>query len=251
MENQQLMLAIDTSQSEGSVALINQPSETMAIQVLAEEQMVGKQHAEHLLVAIETVLSRTQHKLADLTCLAVNVGPGSFTGGRVGVTTAKALSFALNIPLVAGDGLCVMAASHPSTDELLVPVLDARKNSVFLAVYHRLDGTKLPPTLATRDQAQELLAPWLDTAVFIGKDCGLLGTEFQRREQHAEDSDLPHARTLGLWAWEQMRHHKTVDAATLEPLYLRAPDISLPKKSLVMMVEQGTHPVVASPGKFS
>jgi tRNA threonylcarbamoyladenosine biosynthesis protein TsaB len=130
------LLAIDTSTWTASVAITD---ETGA--VIAEGEARAETHSENLLPLIASVAAQAGVAARDLDAIAVGVGPGSFTGLRIGFATAKGLAFAAGRPLWAVSSLAALALSCDvtlPTPALLVPVLDARRGEVFAGFYRRV-----------------------------------------------------------------------------------------------------------------
>ena len=132
-----LILCLDTATDICSVAL------TRAAQVVAyRENGDGNSHARILLPFVEEVLKEAAVKPQELAAVAVSMGPGSYTGLRIGTSTAKGLCYALEIPLIAIPTLQIIAAGAsknlPAThDVTFCPMLDARRMEVFTALYDR------------------------------------------------------------------------------------------------------------------
>lgn len=129
------ILSIDTSTSICSVAL-SRGIEQVAFRETAE----GRSHAHILMPFIEEVLKEGGIAPAQLKAVAVSMGPGSYTGLRIGVSTAKGLCYALGIPFIAIPTLQIMAAGavaaeSPAAGMLVCPMLDARRMEVFSALY--------------------------------------------------------------------------------------------------------------------
>jgi tRNA threonylcarbamoyladenosine biosynthesis protein TsaB len=135
-----LLLAVESATETAAVALIDEEGALGSV-VLAR----GRRHTETLVPAIETLCRRVGVTPVDLHALAVDVGPGLFTGLRVGVGTVKALSFALDLPVVTASSLEVLAhavaGSGATEGRLLVPVVDARRGEVFSARFRPAGGT--------------------------------------------------------------------------------------------------------------
>jgi tRNA threonylcarbamoyladenosine biosynthesis protein TsaB len=132
------ILAVETATLTGSVALVE--DEHLLGEVTLE---FPRKHSERLVPAIEFLLDLHKLKPQELDGLAVDIGPGSFTGLRVGLATMKGLAFSLNKPLVGVDSMEVMAQNLASATGLLAPVLDARKGQIFAALF-RGQGKGLP-----------------------------------------------------------------------------------------------------------
>lgn len=134
-----IVLGIDTSTAAGSVALARDE------QIAGMEVSTTESHSTWLLKAIHTLLDRTAISLQLIDGIAVVVGPGSFTGLRIGMTTAKGLAAAGHKPCAGVVSLEAMAATMAQhrPDALLVPAIDARKGEVYFGIY-RLVKDKAP-----------------------------------------------------------------------------------------------------------
>jgi tRNA threonylcarbamoyladenosine biosynthesis protein TsaB len=136
-----LVLAVESATDTAAVALADEDGPLGSV-LLAR----GRRHTETLAPAIDTLCRRLGVALADLDLVGVDVGPGLFTGLRVGLATAKALAFALGLPVATATSLEVLAhsllGSGAPEGSLLVPVVDARRSEVFSARFR-----VAPPTL--------------------------------------------------------------------------------------------------------
>jgi tRNA threonylcarbamoyladenosine biosynthesis protein TsaB len=121
------LLAVETSTLAGGVALLD--GERLVAEYLLD---VGIAHSERLMAAVDRVLSDARWTMRDLAGLAVAVGPGSFTGLRIAVSTVKGLALALGLPIAAVPTLDAMAAAVPWVSLPVVAVLDARKGRSML-----------------------------------------------------------------------------------------------------------------------
>ena len=128
-----LILNIDTALETASICLAKDGKEINS--AFNKEQ---KDHAAWLQSAISELMKVSGIDLSELNAIAVSIGPGSYTGLRVGLSSAKGLCYALNIPLITLSTLEIMAyaAKNEETD-LLCPMIDARRMEVFAAVYNR------------------------------------------------------------------------------------------------------------------
>ncbi|WP_143462938.1 tRNA (adenosine(37)-N6)-threonylcarbamoyltransferase complex dimerization subunit type 1 TsaB [Levilactobacillus enshiensis] len=129
------ILAIDTSNRPLSVAVLDDTTVLAAITVT-----VHQKHAEYLLPEIERLLAMADLKPTDLERVVVAAGPGSYTGIRIAVTTAKTLAATLNIDLVAVSSLATLAANVPVEGALVAPLFDARNQNVFAGLYRIQKG---------------------------------------------------------------------------------------------------------------
>ena len=124
------ILAIDSSTSKASVALLSDEEivEKMEIQD-------GKTHSEKLLPMIKRVIEEAGFKPVEIDCFAVAVGPGSFTGLRIGVTTIKAMAMAANKSCAPVSSLDALAYNSRGFEGIICPLIDARNNQAFSAIY--------------------------------------------------------------------------------------------------------------------
>jgi tRNA threonylcarbamoyladenosine biosynthesis protein TsaB len=174
------LLALDTSTAQVAVALGD------ADGILAAVALAGRRrHAEQITPAIEFVLDQAGRAPSDLAAVAVGVGPGLFTGLRVGVTTAKVMAQALGVPVVAVSSLDVVAEAVADAGTPVVAVLDARRDEVYAAVYRpggegpecSTPERVLPPAAL----AAELAAEFAHTSVpvlFVGEGALIHGDVF-------------------------------------------------------------------------
>lgn len=125
------ILALETSGLSGSVALFDDATETLQVESLKP----GQRSAQALAPAIHRVLLDSGWRTGDVEGIAVTAGPGSFTGLRIGVTTAKTLAYALNASLLGVNSLDVLASAVPANEARLWAVLDAHRGQLFAAAY--------------------------------------------------------------------------------------------------------------------
>jgi tRNA threonylcarbamoyladenosine biosynthesis protein TsaB len=144
-----LLLQIETATASCSVALAND-GKLLAVKEINARNV----HAEVITLFIDELIQQTNIIYNNLDAIAVSCGPGSYTGLRIGVSTAKGLCFALDKPLIAIDTLEAMAAGvmgskgfDPDAGMLLCPMIDARRMEVFTAIFNQ-DGEKIKPTAA-------------------------------------------------------------------------------------------------------
>jgi tRNA threonylcarbamoyladenosine biosynthesis protein TsaB len=215
------VLAIETSTSRAQVALLERGQ-----LVLSRSHARPKQSAEQLLPLIAELLAEAGFPKNSLDRLGVSVGPGSFTGLRVGIACAQGLALGLDIPIVGATSLQAMARSVPvALPGLRCSVLDARRGEVFVAVHRsgpRAECVFSPQALpaqsaeAALSHEAELEAP----LVWIGSGLGLVG---KPAGFSSPETDEPSAHAIGLLAEE-------LDPAQHPPLpvYVRDAGATLP-----------------------
>lgn len=184
-------------------------------QVVAESfHPAPRRHAEMLAPAIQEVLVRAQIQGGELTGIAVGVGPGAFTGLRVGLATATSLGNALQIPVHGVMTLDAMAFETQLAQPFTV-VVDARRKEVFWATYTNYETRATGPFVSGPDEI---------TAVTDGDIVGAAATPFAQLTERARAPDAPSAGSLGLLAFRRLNEGRAL--LTAQPLYLRHPDVS-------------------------
>jgi tRNA threonylcarbamoyladenosine biosynthesis protein TsaB len=197
---------------------ISKNGETIA---LKELNSGGYSHAEKLHEFIKDVVEITNIKLTDLNAIAVSKGPGSYTGLRIGVSAAKGLCFALNIPLIAIDTLKSLALSILKTDGFIIPLLDARRMEVYTAVFDY-----------SGKQLKEVSAEIIDEnsfAEFLEKDkVFILGDGAEKCKEiitHKNavfiDDKFPSANEMSKLGFLKYKKNDIEDVAYFEPFYLK------------------------------
>jgi tRNA threonylcarbamoyladenosine biosynthesis protein TsaB len=181
-------------------------------------------HAETLLPLVERVLAETGTARSSLDRLAVGVGPGSFTGLRVGIALAQGMALGLDRPLVGIGSLRAIARGAPEGDpRVRVVGLDARRDELFVAAY-RADGSELlAPCALGRDVAAARVKDALAgaAALGLGELAGELGAAVTPLAR--EDLDLPHAAWVAVLGADA-----DPEAARAEPNYVRGPGATMP-----------------------
>ncbi|TDD78606.1 tRNA (adenosine(37)-N6)-threonylcarbamoyltransferase complex dimerization subunit type 1 TsaB [Flavobacterium caseinilyticum] len=219
------ILNIETATKNCSVALAKE-GKTVFCKEIAEE---GYSHAERLHVFIEEIIKLAGITLNDLSAIAVSQGPGSYTGLRIGVSAAKGLCFALDIPLIAVDTLQVLASKVIISDGLIIPMIDAKRMEVYSAI-HTSDFQRKREVLAeiiTENSFEDLQ----ETLYFVG-DCAEKCKSVLTAKNHIflENIKYPSAHEMSLLSYEKYKRNETVDVAYFEPFYLKDFLITAPKK---------------------
>lgn len=173
------VLGIDTATLTASVAIARGGADSCEILAMGESDV--NSHSQHLLGLIDSALAECGLTLADLDGIAVGAGPGSFTGLRIGMATAKGLAFAADKPLWAVSSLAALAMHAHGTASvnertLVVPILDARRMEIFAGFYRVLgnraravaDEVVLPPSALRERLAEVLHASGCRRAVALG-----------------------------------------------------------------------------------
>lgn len=191
----------------------------------------GYSHAEQLHPSIELLLTQADLNFSDLNAIAVGKGPGSFTGLRIGVSAAKGLCFALNIPLISLDTLNVLAHGISIEKGYIVPLLDARRMEVYTAVfssdYKKLTG--IDAKILAVDSFKDFLDK--DTVYFVGDGAVKFKTICMHKNAHFVQDIWPSAREMGELSFKKYKKSDTEDVAYFEPFYLKDFLITKSKKA--------------------
>ena len=211
------ILNIETSTTNCSVSL-SKEGETF---VLKEDYNNSYSHAERLHVYIDTVLKEGKINSKSLDAIAVSKGPGSYTGLRIGVSAAKGLCYALEIPLISIATLEGLAQQIKIEDGVIVPMLDARRMEVYSAVFNS-EYKQIRDT-----QAQILDAASFNEYLEKGKVC-FIGNGVEKTKTlitHSNaifvENKLPSANEMCKLAYDKYKKNDTEDVAYFEPYYLK------------------------------
>ncbi|MCA9581599.1 MAG: tRNA (adenosine(37)-N6)-threonylcarbamoyltransferase complex dimerization subunit type 1 TsaB [Myxococcales bacterium] len=226
------VLAIDTSTEIGSVAV-----RVDGVLRVDEGAPPRTHHGEVLFGHIASVLDAAKIGLGDIDLFAVGIGPGSFTGVRIGLATAKGLAFAQGKPLVGVPSIDAMGAAVPAP-AFSVVAMDAFKGEVFAAVYRR-EGDEcaalLAPFHGTPDGARSRIAEALrdGSSAVRSSYCGAGIRKYPNLVPEgaitlATEFDAPRAGIVATLAEARFGTEGPSDIHTLEPLYIRGSDATLP-----------------------
>lgn len=206
--------SVDTSTALGSVALLEDD-----VLVASVEQRVSNAHGESLLPMIDRLVRDAGWRPSEIGRWCVGLGPGSFTGVRIGVATVLGIVLASGAEVVGVSSLAAMAA-RVSAEGTILPAIAAIRGELYVAAFGAI--TRAPACLAPAD-----IAEWLGPAgnlTIVGEASVALDLPAARR-MHEGVHALPHALGVARAAHGQA----PVDPTSLEPLYVRAPEITTPK----------------------
>nr|WP_321453650.1 tRNA (adenosine(37)-N6)-threonylcarbamoyltransferase complex dimerization subunit type 1 TsaB [uncultured Carboxylicivirga sp.] len=207
----------------------------------SKELFEANSHAAHLTVLIDQLLSENNLTAStDLDAVAVSSGPGSYTGLRIGVSTAKGICFAADLPLIAIDSLHIM--SYPvinkewkkqSTPYLFCPLMDARRMEVYTALFD--SEMNLKEKISAKIIDEDTFAPLLtnNTVVFYGNGAQKCKEVINHSNAIFIDDAHPLAKNLAPMAEEHFNQNKFEDVAYFEPFYLKDFVATTPKKKVL------------------
>lgn len=224
-----MLLAINTSSFQFSFALLDDDGSLKAEYVMSG----GAGRFAGMFPAYEEILSALGFTMQDVSALAVAIGPGSFTGLRVGLAAAKGFAHALTAPLVGVSSLEALACQVIGGSATIVPILDARRGEVFTAPFS--PGFPYPER-----SGPDTCIPFNSISSFYPGPVIIIGNDYSKQlpllQPALGDSKLlapPHlwnlrASTVGFLGFKRLRVNDFDDPETLSPVYLRPPDIRPP-----------------------
>ena len=225
-----MILSLDTSTTVCSVALHTLDESLLGCYELYTERTASSR----LTLLIQDVVAHTGHTLADVSAIAVAKGPGSYTGLRIGVSTAKGLCFALDKPLIGINTLAAMTEqirAFYAPETLLCPMIDARRMEVYCAVYQQ-DGVERVATKAVvldETSFADLLAD--NRVVFFGDGSDKARAMLTHPNALFPTTQVrPSARTVGTLAGRAYAAGQFEDLVTFEPYYLKEFMTTKPKQ---------------------
>ena len=213
-----LILNIETATKNCSVSL-SKDGQVIAIKELNDGQY---SHAEKLHVFIDEILKETQKSVQDLDAIAVSKGPGSYTGLRIGVSTAKGLSYSLDIPLISISTLVSLAhAIRVEKDAFIIPMLDARRMEVYSAVFDAdyNEHREIKAELVDKNSYQEFLNQ--GKVYFLGDGAAKCKTIIQHKNAIFLEDYFPSSKQMTMLSYEKYKESNTEDVAYFEPFYLK------------------------------
>ncbi len=195
--------------------------------------VAGRRHSEILMPAIDDLCRRAGLRPADLDAVAVDVGPGLFTGLRVGLAAARSIALALEVPAAGVTSLEVLAFPHRCRPVTVAPVVDARRSEVFWARYGPRTGDGLveahPPALADPEQLAAELASLQGEVLVVGDGAWRYRDVFERQGLHlGGPADIwPSPLVVAEIAAVRLAKPRPAGSGLPEPLYLRQADVRI------------------------
>ena len=215
------VLAIETATERMGVALVNETRVLSLFELLAE-----RPHAVELPQAVARVLHAGGETLGHLEGIAIDIGPGSFTGLRIGLSFVKALTLAKPVPVIAVPSLDVLAAAVPFARDLVCSIIDAKQRKVYAAFY-RADGARAAKqsdySLWTLEELFQQIGS--QRVLFVGDGVGVyrqqLAERFGERATFADPEWwYPQAAVLGRLGLARLKAGQRDNPRDLVPMYL-------------------------------
>jgi tRNA threonylcarbamoyladenosine biosynthesis protein TsaB len=221
------ILATDTSLTSASIAVLDDEKLTGSITINQ-----NRTHSEKFMPALCSLLDSLKVDLSEIDLFVTSTGPGSFTGIRIGTVTIKTIAYSEKKPVTGINTLDVLAYGSGVNNGIVCPVIDARNNQVYTALYKLYDKDTYPQILEDyrgvelSEYADYLFKNYNERIIFVGdipdSYCGTIKKIFgERYERGFKQTELPHAYNAGLLARIKFMQGKTDDVLNLKPFYLR------------------------------
>lgn len=224
-----IIIQIETATQVCSAA-VSENGKTIAL----KEESASNIHASRLTLFIKEVMDTAGLQFAEVDAVAVSKGPGSYTGLRIGVSTAKGLCFALDKPLIAIGTLQMMAAGfvagEPDFTGLVCPMIDARRMEVFTAVYDIDLNEVVPVTAKIIDEGSFAEVLELSNVRFLGDGSEKCRAALNHKNATFSDINFNSAGNMSKLSYEAFTMDRFVDVAYFEPFYLKDFVFTTPKK---------------------
>ncbi|WP_366922915.1 tRNA (adenosine(37)-N6)-threonylcarbamoyltransferase complex dimerization subunit type 1 TsaB [Metallumcola ferriviriculae] len=216
-----MILALETATAVASVAVIDKGK------LIGEFfTNTSKNHSQSLMPLVDSLLRFVAKDIEEVAAFALAIGPGSFTGLRIGLATVKGMCIALNKPAIGVSTLDGLAMNVSGAQGLICPLLDARKSEVYTAVYNTQDNelcrltdymavapSELMEQLAKYDQPVTILGDAVDAYPEVFKE------PFLRKA--AQGNRWPRAAQVAQLAWQRLQRGEVDDIYNLAPFYIR------------------------------
>jgi tRNA threonylcarbamoyladenosine biosynthesis protein TsaB len=210
------ILNIETATKNCSVSIAAN-GKTLVCKEISE---LGYSHAEKLHLFIQDVIQEAAISFSQLSAIAVSQGPGSYTGLRIGVSAAKGLSYALQIPLISVDTLLALAHQVSENDGLIIPMIDARRMEVYSAIFDS-NKQKIREVQAEIISA-ESFAAISDKIYFIGDSNEKVKSVLTKSNFVFLDAiQYPSAKEMSTISYQKYLEKDFEDVAYFEPYYLK------------------------------
>ncbi|MBQ5873859.1 MAG: tRNA (adenosine(37)-N6)-threonylcarbamoyltransferase complex dimerization subunit type 1 TsaB [Bacteroidales bacterium] len=213
-----LILLIETATERCSCALANE----QGIVSYAESNEPNS-HSAKLSLLIDGLFTQTQYSYSDLSAIAVSIGPGSYTGLRIGVSTAKGLAYALDIPVIALKTCEIFAAPvfEKNHNACCVAMIDARRMEVYASIFHNKKEIKPCSADILEEGIYEEYLSDKENVIFVGNCLEKAKKVFELKNYFFDLSVELSAKNMQGLAFEKYNKKEFVDVAYFEPFYLK------------------------------
>ena len=213
------ILAIDTSSKFLNIAL----GENDFI-VIEESHLLDRQHSALLVPKVKELLEKCNSSIGDIDAFVVGLGPGSFTGLRIGVSSIKGFGIATKKPCIGVASIDALAMNAGGEKATIVPVIDAKRKQVYSAIYKRKNGSISKASGYFLLTVDVLMKKIKGPAVFLGDGIDLYKEKMRRLDRNAIFLDgeywYPKASSLIKLGFKNIKRRRKQDLSRLKPLYI-------------------------------
>ena len=216
-----LILNIESSSKNCSVSI----SKNGKIIALKEQSFEEYSHSKSLHVFIDKLFKEIELLPNDLSAVAISEGPGSYTGLRIGVSAAKGICFALNIPLIAIDTMHILARKIECSKGYIISAMDARRDEIYYSIF-KTNNCKTPVLVIKTDS--KILEPdsfsdiiKTSTVNFVGNCNEKIKKFLNHKNIIFSDFMLPSANEMGILSFSKFQKNEFVDISDFQPKYLK------------------------------
>ena len=229
MENNHIVLAIDTAMNGCSVCVYDAKSNKA---LAKNSEIMNRGQAERLMPMIEDTLQQAQTTYSDIDLIAVTKGPGAFTGMRIGIATAKALSLSLNIPAIGVSTFDAVFRTFrnqvPQSPENMICILLETKRKDFYCRFYKPDGSAKDEGESL--QAQQIIKTTDDLdIIFVGDAVNRIKEETGLAYLSQFEIELSDPEVVAVSGLADFRLNE--ENGRLKPFYIRPPDVTMPKQA--------------------
>jgi N6-L-threonylcarbamoyladenine synthase/tRNA threonylcarbamoyladenosine biosynthesis protein TsaB len=228
-----IILALESSTSAGSVALMDDSGKVLA----QRATLIPNSHSEVLNQFVDDILKESALSLKDIDAFAVGLGPGSFTGIRVAANIGRTYCYAFNKPLITVDTLTNLAYQAGPGPKPVLALMNAHKNMVYFGLFEFESGLLSCKVGPSAYFVRELNQAVTEKFRLVGDAFKSYGEHFHRDFLELIDQNLtqivyPTAEALAALAFKKIENHQTIDWKSFTPLYIRASEAEESKKGI-------------------
>ncbi len=222
-----IILGIETATMTGSIALMEEG------RLISEYTLNMKTtHSSRLMPALDIILKDSLIDKSDIDGIAVSIGPGSFTGLRIGLATAKGLALGLNKPLIGVPTLDALAYNVPYVSYQVCPILDAKKKEIYTCLFHYESETLVRKSHYQVISPLALIELIHEKTIFIGDGIDAYGSILKERLGELaifapKAQRLPRASVIAELGMSKLISGEVMDIFLSEPLYVRSADAEM------------------------
>lgn len=222
-----IMLGIETATMTGSIALMEEGR-------LISEYILNMKttHSSRLMPALDIILKDSLTDKNDIDGIAISIGPGSFTGLRIGLATAKGLALGLNKPIVGVPTLDALAYNVPYVSYQVCPILDAKKKEIYTCLF------RYENNILVRKSSYQVISPLVlienihEKTIFLGDGIDTYGSILKEKLGELaifapKAQRLPRASIIAELGMEKLKSGEIMDIFLSEPLYVRGADAEM------------------------